>query len=308
MTYIIIASILAIAFIAALVTGIVGPDDRKVGEGYMARTEPGVRKPARIVAAVVAGILVIFTLAMSFTTVDARAVGIQTAFGKFSDTLSSGAQLVAPWSSVEEFTTRLQTADLEGEQGVQVTFSGGGSGVVNAQFAWAISAEKGDAGAKALWEKYRDFDTVQRFVDRAGRDAVLNVANDYTPNDARTKQAEIAEAVKATLGGELSKYGVVLDRVSILSMPLDPRTQASLDKIVAAQNDEETAKSQKRRAETDVETAKLRESAGALSPAANQRYCLEIANSWDVTKNGPLPQTFNCALNGSSTPVIVGGK
>lgn len=308
MTYIIIAALLAIAFIAALVTGIVGPGERTVGSGYMSRTEPGLRKPARLAAAGLAFILVIFTLAMSFTKVDARAVGIQTAFGKFSDTLGPGAQLVAPWSDVEEFTTRLQTADLEGEQGVQVTFAGGGSGVVNAQFAWAINPDKGDAGAKALWEKYKDFDTVSRFVDRAGRDAVLNVANDYTPNDARTKQAEIAEAVKKELGNELAKYGVVLDRVSILSMPLDERTQASLDKVVAAQNDVERAKADNARAKVDAETAKLRENSGSLSEQALKRYCLEVANNWDVQKNGPLPGTFNCSLNGSSAPVILGSK
>jgi regulator of protease activity HflC (stomatin/prohibitin superfamily) len=295
MLYLIIAGIVAIIFLLALVAAFV---TRKSDSSE------------RISFWVPAGVLVflgLVSLVFSFTTVDARAVGIQTAFGKYDRTLNSGAQLTAPWASVEEFTTRLKPADLDGDQGVGVTFKGGGSGKVNSNFQWAISSDDGNDGAKLLWEKYRDFDTVQAFVLRAGRDSILNVSNDYTPNEARTKQDEIAIKVKAHLGATLSKYGIVLDSVSILSMPLDARTQASLDKIVAAQNDEETALSQERRAATDARTAKLREAAGALSPAANQRYCLEVANSWDVTKNGTLPATFSCGFGGN-TPVIVGNK
>lgn len=252
-------------------------------------------------------VFIFFTVFMSITTVDARAVGIQTAFGRYTNTLESGFQLTAPWADVEEFSTRLQPADLDGEEGIPVTFLGGGSGKVNANFQWGINSDQGDGGAKALWVSYKDFDSVKSFVLRAGRDAIINVSNDYTPNDARTKQDEIAAKVKTNLSATLSKYGIVLDSVSILSMPLDARTQASLDKIVAAQNDVETAKANKQRAEIDIATAKLREQSGALSPAANLRYCLDIVDAWDVAKNGQLPATFNCGLGGD-TPVIVGGK
>lgn len=298
MFYIIIASLLALTTIGLI-----------FGWGSTKNVERGsydIKIPGWSVGVGVA-VLALFTAVMSVTTVDARAVGIQTAFGQYKDTLQSGFQLTAPWSSVEQFTTRLQLADLDGAEGVPVTFDGGGSGKVNANFQWAIDSSDGSTGAEALWRSYPNFEAVQAFVQRAGRDAILNVSNDYLPNDARRKQDEIAGKVKATLGATLSKYGIVLDSVSILGMPLDEKTQASLDKLVAAQNDEETAKSQNRRAQTDAATVKLREAAGALSPAANTRYCLEIANSWDVTKNGPLPATFNCGL-GSTSPVLVGTK
>lgn len=258
------------------------------------------------VPATVAGMLIATTAAFSVTVVDARAVGIQTSFGRYSDTLSNGFHLTAPWSSVEEFTTIVQTADLEGDQGVSVTFAGGGSGKVNATFRWQITDSGAANGAHALWEKYRDFENAQRsLVDREGRDAVLNVTNDFTPNDARTKQDVIGSQVKDRLTERLTAYGITVDSVSILSMELDARTQASLDKIVAAQNDVERAKADNERAKIDAETVKLREAAGALSAAANVRYCLDVANSWDVAKNGPLPATFSCGLSGSAS-VIVG--
>ncbi len=254
-------------------------------------------------------VLGIVTVCFSATTVDARAVGIQTSFGRYVSTLDNGFHMTAPWSSVEEFTTRLQTADLDGKEGVLVTFLGGGSGTVNATFRWRITDKQGDGGARALWANYRDFDTVQTsLVLRAGRDAVLNTANDYTPNDARTKQDILGAQVRDRLAAELGKYGVTVDSVSVLSMPLDNRTQASLDKIVAAQNDVERAKADNQRAKIDAETVQLRELAGALSPAANTRYCLDVVNAWDVDKNGPLPATFNCGLAAAGSPaVIVGG-
>lgn len=254
-------------------------------------------------------VTVALTLFLSMTTVDARSVGIQTSFGRYTDTLDPGLQFVAPWSSVEEFTTRLQTVDMEGKESVSVTYKGGGSGRVDATSRWAISSQQGPNGAKALWEKYRDFDTVTAtLVNREARDAVINVANDYVPNDARTKQDEIGTAVKERMAERLRPYGIVVDSVSILAVGLDPRTQASLDKIVAAQNDVERAKADNERAKIDGETARLREQTGSLTPEALTRYCLEVVNAWDVSKNGALPATFDCGLGSGQTPVIVGGR
>ena len=253
-------------------------------------------------------ILVVFTLFLSFTTVDARAVGIQTGFGRYHSTMDNGLHFKAPWTSVEEFSTLLQSADLEGEEGVDVTFKGGGSGTVNATFRWSISDDQSDDGAKALWEKYRTFENVSSMlVYREGKDTVLNVANDYTPNEARTKQDVIGAEIKKRMSDRLSEYGIVVDSVSVLSMPLDAKTQASLDKVVSSQNDVERAKADRERAKIDNETIKLREESGALTPEANQRYCLELVNAWDVSKNGNLPATFDCSLNSDGKPVIVNG-
>lgn len=253
-------------------------------------------------------ILVVFTLFFSFTTVDARAVGIQTGFGRYHSTMDNGLHFKAPWTSVEEFSTLLQSADLEGEEGVDVTFKGGGSGTVNATFRWSISDDQSDDGAKALWEKYRTFENVSSMlVYREGKDTVLNVANDYTPNEARTKQDVIGAEIKKRMSDRLSEYGIVVDSVSVLSMPLDAKTQASLDKVVSSQNDVERAKADRERAKIDNETIKLREESGALTPEANQRYCLELVNAWDVSKNGNLPATFDCSLNSDGKPVIVNG-
>jgi hypothetical protein len=76
--------------------------------------------------------------------------------------------------------------------------------------------------------------------------------------------------------------------------------------VIAAQNDVERAKADKARAIIDNETAKLREQAGSLSAGAMQRYCLDVTNSWDQSKNGPLPATWNCLGAQGNSSVVVG--
>lgn len=294
MFYIVVAAILLLLFLGGIVTAALSGSGNRAGGATVA----GVSLVA----------LLLTTLGFSSTTVDARAIAIQTSFGRYVGTLDNGYHLKAPWSHTEEFSTLINTADLNGgADSVPVTFKGGGSGHVNATVRWRIS--NSSEGAKLLWSKYRTFEKVNTdLVLRSSKDAILNTANDYLPNDARTKQDEIAGKVKSSLESTLKRYGVQIDSVSILSMPLDHSTQASLDKIVSANNDIARARAEQTRAKIDAETAKIRERTGALSPAANQRYCLDIVNNWLANKNGTLPATFSCDFldkNTDKTPVIV---
>ena len=65
-----------------------------------------------VVAAVLCGFF------SSFTTVPANNVGIVTAFGRPTGTVSSGAHMLAPWDSVDTYSTQIQvTQRLAGPQG-----------------------------------------------------------------------------------------------------------------------------------------------------------------------------------------------
>ena len=263
------------------------------------------------VAAGVGTVLLIVTVVASFTSVEARSIAIQTSFGKFDTVLGNGIHFIAPWADTEQFDTTIQTIDLADEFAapkgspdggkVQVAFKGGGQGWINTTVRWSITEE----GAQKLWERYRTFESAtSSLVTKASRDAIINAANDYTPNEARADQAGVAAKIKQEITSTVKDYGVNVDSVSILSIPLDEKTQASLDAIVAATNNVQRAQQEQERAKIDAETAKIRETSGALSPAALTRYCLEVANAWDQNKNGPLPATFNCALTGSSSVLV----
>jgi regulator of protease activity HflC (stomatin/prohibitin superfamily) len=273
---------------------------------------------AAALAATVFVLLLVITGIAAWTPVGARSVGIQTSFGQYRNTLESGGQLTAPWSSVEEFSTQIQSldlSDLDDSKGnaVTVAFAGsdkaqsGGNGVVNAVVRWRIDP----AAAEKLWKKYTSFDRVQsELVNSEAQDAFREVIGGYEPNAARAGAniRPISDAVKTGLGARLADDGILIDSVSIKGVALDKATSASLERTVIANNNVGTAKAEQERAIIDNATAKLRAESGALSAPNMARYCLEIVNSWDVTKNGPMPATFNCGLGGSSAGVLVGTK
>lgn len=249
-----------------------------------------------------------FTIAMSATTVSARSVGIQTAFGRYQSTLSAGFHWTAPWSGVEEFSTQVQYLELNGKDkgGVAVNYKGGGQGSVDATVRWRIDQNN----AQALWRKYREFDKVRdQLVTSSTRDSVRVIVGPYAPNDARAGQnlRPITGAIQTDLTRTLADDGITIDSVSVTTVLLDENTQKSLEKVVAAQNDIERAKADEERAKIDARTAKLRETSGGLADGALRRYCLEVTNAWDQNKNGQLPATWSC-LGQPGSGIVVGGK
>lgn len=277
--------------------------------------------------AAVTVLFLIVTAFMSTTTVDARAVAVQQAFGRYQSTLGPGLHVIAPWSSTEEFTTRLQDVDLNNKDGgkdaVYVAFSapkevtdakdtssvaGGGNGTINAIIRWGINPDKGNGGAKALWEKFKTFDDVKsRLVLSESQQAVMDVANDYPADYASVNQQALGDRIKSNLTDRLERYGIIVDSVAIKAVDLDGPTKASLQRIQDNYQKTRAAQQEQERAKIDNETAKLRAESGTLSAANMQRYCLDVVNNWDVQKNGPLPATFDCSLgNANGKNVLVG--
>ncbi|AXH49251.1 band-7 like membrane protein [Streptomyces phage Blueeyedbeauty] len=296
MLYIVLASILVIAI---LILGAMFLFGKNPDNDYGVPV-----KSIGLVGGIVATVaLLLLTFFMSLTTVGARSVGIQTAFGRYQNTLDNGLQLTAPWSSTEEFSTQVQYLDLDstdgGDDAVSVTFKGGGGGTVSLTPRWSINEDK----AEDLWKKYKTFDKVRnQLVNSSAKDSVRVVVSKYTPNDARDGEnlRPIADEIQRDLAQSLADDGVNIDSVSIKKITLDARSQASLDKIVEANNNVERAKAERERAKIDAETAKIREQSGQLSEKAAQRFCLEMMNNWDVKKNGPLQAGFVCPGTNSS--------
>lgn len=282
MAYLVIAAILAVLAFVSFLTY------------RFARDFDGNRVPGfKWVAIGLVAVLGLVSLGMSITTVSARSVGIQTAFGRYQGTLPNGLQFVAPWSSVEEFTTRVQYLDLDGKNAVPVTFKGGGGGEIHATPRWRISVDK----AGELWKKYKTFDQVRdKLVNSSAKDSIRVVASNYTPNEARSGEylRKVADRVEKDLTATLADDGVIIDSVSIKNIALDQRSQSSFDKIVEANNFVERAKAEQQRARIEAETAKIRQQNGALSGPAITMKCLEILDKWSNDNNGPLPAGFVC--------------
>lgn len=297
MLYLIIAGFLALLSASSLVVWTFR--NKATNDDQRAFTRAAL--PGAIAWAVILGLV---TVGMSITTVGARSVGIQTGFGKYTNTLHNGLQMTAPWSSVEEFSTQVQYLDLDDKHAVQVTFKGGGGGEVRATPRWRIDPGK----AENLWKKFKTFEHVRdQLVNSTAKDSIRVTMSKYTPNEARSGEhlREIDAQVKADLNANLAQDGIIVDSLSIKGIKLDDRSQASLDKIVSANNDIERAKAEQQRARIDAETVKIRQRSGTLSPQGLARYCLEVVNNWDVNKNGALPAGFTC---GGSVPFTITNK
>lgn len=315
MLYLILALIPAIPLVLGLLFALFGPKVKQMPEGLDLYDQRAWKEDPKNTGVVRRGGLGLFVIALALLTlltaffatarVGARSIGIQTSFGKYQDTLEPGFQLKQPWANVETFSQAIQDVKLEGDNVVGVNYLGGGQGNVRAQVRWQIAdATK----AEQLWRKYQSFDRVKdRLVTAAARDSFRVVLGKYTPVDARTGEnlRPITEDVIADLRKNLEDDGVVVDSVSVQSISVDEATQRAIEQTVQANQKVEQAEADQRRAKIDAETARLRAAEGALSPEANQRYCLELVNAWDVAKNGPLPATFDCSLAGGERPGVL---
>ena len=104
------------------------------------------------------------------------------------------------------------------------------------------------------------------------------------------------------LNVSLDRFGVTIDSISILALPLETKTQEALDRINASAANVKNAQLEYDRALKDEETANVRKRSGILSAEGNMRYCLEVMNAWNVERNGPLPAGWTCT-SGSTAPV-----
>lgn len=303
MFYFVIAGVLLVVFALSVISALVSRD-----------------KVPPVGAAVVSGLfLLVVTAIFSATTVSPRAVGIETSFGKYVTTLDNGFHWTAPWANVEEFSTMNQPLHVKEQEvsfaGTKVTdpvtkvttVSGsGGSGDFTGTVMWSI--DPSGKGAENLWQKYRSYDNVKdNLVDKAFRESGRVAIGKYNPVEAKdgSNLRSINDAVLADLRANLAPRGIVVDSVTVTDIRLGESAQRSLDRIVEANANTERAKAEQERATIDAATQGIRQNSGSLRPEALQRYCLEVTNSWDQGKNGPLPAGWNCS---GAQSLVVAGK
>lgn len=257
-------------------------------------------------------------LATCFSTVDARAVGIQTSFGKYRDTLGSGFQWTAPWSSVEEWTTRNQTIRFSGdgkaeerdnyftEPFITVRLGNQSEAYVDATVTWNIT----EKSVENLWKQYKTFgDARQDFAtptalaaanaafDGYNPFAALNNAsadNPYVPLEEWSKR--IAEKLRPLYAAR----GIELVNVQVTKVGYDKRTEDKLREYA-------DAVANTRIKAQDVETAKKEAEASAARKAnATGGDCLSLIRDLAAAgKLQDLPAGWQCPGT-SSTGVIVG--
>lgn len=154
-----------------------------IGYAALGRTRKGIG----VIAAIVG---LVFIASTSFSTVSARSLGVQTSLGKYHDTLSPGFQVTAPWTDVEEWTTRNQVIRFAGdgkgeerdnfftEPRITVRLGNQSEAYVDANVTWKISEQS----VGELWKQHKTFGDARRdFTTPAAQGAVNAAFDGYNP-------------------------------------------------------------------------------------------------------------------------------
>jgi regulator of protease activity HflC (stomatin/prohibitin superfamily) len=291
MFWFIVAAILATIGVAGVIAAVVKRDDRDVRVGATG---------VAVIGLVLAGIV---GFASSFTQVDANTVGIVTSFGQPVGTVDSGPHLLAPWDSVDPFSTRVQVTDRKaGPEGdtptadcVQVNLKGGAGACADMTIRYVVNA----SDAVDLWKRYGDFDTVRDKLLRSATDnAAKIVYGEYQPQDAISGDAipAITKAMTTELNKQLTQSGLTLVAVAPGQLHLSNDVQNRINDILNAQT--ATTVAQQNLAKNQAEAAANQALTGSLSEQILIKQCIEAAQ---VIK----PSYFNCFPGGSSaTPLV----
>lgn len=292
------------------------------------------------------GVLLVAVLVLVFSmvkVVPANTVGIPVTLGKPGSPWQSGLHVKAPWTSVEEFSTRVQTSNrlASGDEGdkqrrdcVQVKASDGSAECVDITIRYTIDpAEAGN-----LYRRYGDFDKVNDvLIRRVTNDTAATTFNRFAPEQAIAggitesnategqTPLDLRAAFRDAMKIALDPFGISLDSVSVGNIDFDnPEVQKRIDEKIAARQQAETAKITQQKAVTEAETAKKvaatkaeeaviaaqgeadanRIRSQALTPQVlQQKYYEALAKAGTIVTDGSTP----VILQPAAPPTTTGG-
>jgi regulator of protease activity HflC (stomatin/prohibitin superfamily) len=222
------------------------------------------------------GVLGLVILFMScFNIVPANTVGIPVTFGNPGSPIKSGPHILAPWTDIEEFSTRVQVSDrliseYEGDNKrrdcVQLKANDGSAECVDITIRYTIDPAK----AADLYRRYGDFDRVNDvLIRKVTNDTGAVTFNQFSPEqtiaggitESNAQEGQKVKDLRATFRGamedSLSPFGITLDSISVGNVDFEnPDVQKRIDAKIAARQDAETAKITQQKLLTEAETAK----------------------------------------------------
>jgi regulator of protease activity HflC (stomatin/prohibitin superfamily) len=268
------------------------------------------------VGAIIGGIIVVALC--SFSTVDARSVGIQTSFGKYRDTLGAGIHVTAPWSSVEDWTTRNQTIRFEGdgkaeerdnyftEPRITVRLGNQSEAYVDATVTWGIT----EKSVESLWKQYKTFGDARRdFVTPQALGAANTAFDGYNPFSGLDEKnadnpyvplAEWSRKITEALRPLYSARNVELINVQVTKVAYDSRTEDKLRQYADAVANTRIKAQDVKTAEQEAAASKAR----AQTAAPGCEALIRDLASQDRLKD--LPAGWQCP--GVTGPAVVGGR
>jgi regulator of protease activity HflC (stomatin/prohibitin superfamily) len=270
--------------------------------------EPEISKQSfRIAAGVVFVVAAFVALAACLTTVDARAVGVKTAFGREAGTVGPGLQVKAPWVKVEEWTTRNQVvrfvkggkdeddSDNFHQYGcITVRLGNQSDACIEATVTFAIT-EKSVVG---LWKQHKTFKAALRdFIEPQAKTAVDFVFGGWNPvagidkgieNVEKRTNEDWSKLLQPKVRQIYAARSVDLVDAQVTFVHLDDRTREQINQISAQQAATQVAKEK-------IKTAEAEAAASAARREKSGPSCVDLYRdlaAMDQLKN--VNVGFNC--------------
>lgn len=240
---------------------------------------------------------IVMIVATSTVAVPARTVGVVTAFGKPTGTLSNGLHLVKPWEEVEKMDASLQTNRYTGDSAIGVRLANQSEAKADASIQWQLREED----AEQMYLDYREFERIHNdLVDREFRASVNAVLASYNPLDADaiaeggTDLNEFADDIKEDMqkrmGGAVEVRSVALPIINY-----DEDTQRKIDQLQSEVANTRAAEQSKKTAKEIAEANEIMRK--SLSDEVLSQRCIEAAE-----KVGAAP--VGCIEGSSATPLV----
>lgn len=256
-----------IAFISFIVGGSARRAVRRDGEA-MSRSDLNAAK-ATAAGGRIAGTLLtlIGLLLIGFActqVVPANSVGIPTSFGSIGSPVTSGFHVMAPWTDVNTFSTRMQETSMLGavdegdkakDDSIEVRGSDGYLMNVDVTVRYFIEGQE----ASALFKLVGSEDGIrERLVRPEVRESVRVAFAGHTAEEGYTTGRDaIRGDITADLDKRLARYGLRLDSVAIRNVEPDVTLGKAISERAAAREKALQASIDQERQTTDAETRRL---------------------------------------------------
>lgn len=240
---------------------------------------------------------VIMIALASTVAVPARTVGVVTAFGKPTGTLSNGLHLVKPWEDVEKMDASLQTNRYTGDSAIGVRLANQSEAKADASIQWQLREED----AEQMYLDYREFERIHNdLVDREFRASVNAVLASYNPLDAEAIAKggidlnEFADDIKKDMQKRMGK-SVEVRSVALPIIDYDEDTQRKIDQLQSEVANTRAAEQSKKTAKEIAEANEIMRR--SLSDEVLSQRCIEAAE-----KVGAAP--VGCVNGSGATPLV----
>ncbi|WP_280404752.1 SPFH domain-containing protein [Nocardia brasiliensis] len=263
------------------------------------------RRIATGVSAGLAFLALVLVVLSSITIVSTRNVGVVTAFGKPTGTLSNGLHFVAPWKKVTELSGVIHTENQVGgwnnakcDGGTAVRLANNSTACVDNTIRWRIVPTEADA----LFRDYLNDNNIRDSLVTRELNAVLNAvfaaynplaadaANGPRLDDLSTK---VTDQLKVKIGRQVEVQNVIVSLVHF-DQTTQERINAYQAQIASTRIAEESQRTAAAQAAANDILARSVTGEGVLIAR-----CLELVNSGKA-----LPIGFQC-FPGVPMPVTI---